>query len=696
MDEKKIRESIEILVDSFNYLKDESNLNTNSNNNNNNTKKNGKDEPKKTEKTKDKVRKKIVKKENKKIESHDLVQKCLVEVVSLYRLSALIEIIIFISLELILISYYIFEVNVPELYKVNKDIKEDRLKLNTNPIEKYNDIDYDRRLKTLIDKTFDLSYYQTANGTLNWKIAFFYQNSIKKVNMKNCEKTAFDFYFRDICTQINCYSFYDQKKQFNQPTDLYENFKVFNKTEIAEKVISKNFRMFDMEFFIIDTYLTVFNFSVELNPTGRLRYNGEIYSFNFRDKSRVRRIYLFLVLGFFLFYYGYETIHDILSGEFLSSQRLLMEMLDLSSFYLLYLAIFHLYSFNSIQKIKFEPFSRGFTNRTILNMKEITKDCIDSYRYFSDNFSIFVIISVSRLFKYSIIFRPFEIIVKSIKTICFNIYQFILFYAIIFSAFVLFGMSVFGSSARHFSSFKRSCVTLVGIVFGELKFKSYYEYSSSVGTIYFCLYVITVVIILFNILSVVITESYRSMKFYMKSESQRLNIVPDCYFIRRNFNLLVKMKLKYYQHDMRVILEGMVMLKTANRILTKVEVDHDLNSLDYKPSVLNQVLKKFGYKSRDIDWRKNQMDNLRVKIEKERRHLNDLFLINMKVNQQLFDKKYKMENSKHLFISKERYLNLDRKIHKLKNLMTILKKKSDFVTSYVNNSIQKKVDQEKP
>lgn len=533
-------------------------------------------------------------------------------------------------------------------------------------------------------------FFKEKNGSLNQKILFYYRDTIKKVDPKYCEKTAFDLYFNDVYNKIDCYPPYSPEKRLFFFLNKEENSKLFDPSQIAQKVISKNLRAFNFEFFIIDSFLSVYNLSVEINPTGAVKVKDDIFSFNINDKIRMRRSYLLVVMGFFLIYYGYETLQDILSGEFLSTQRLVMEGLDLLNFYFLSMSIFYLYTFTYLHKADFLPFLKGFGNKQGSVVRQIIVDCVESFKNFSNFFSCFFIISFGRLFKYSIIFRPFEIIVKSIKTICFNIYQFSLFYTLIFIGFALFGMSMFGQTIKSYSTLQSSCLTLVGIVFGELNFKNYYNHNSSVGTIYFCLYVITVVIILFNILCVVITESYRSMKFYMKSESQRLNVVPDCYFIRRNFNLLVKIKLKYYQPEMRAILEGMVMMKTANRFLTKVEVDHDLKTFEYSSNALNAVLKKYGYKSQDIEWKKNQMDSLRSKVEKERRHLNDLFLIHMKINRQFFEQKYKLENSKNLFISKERYLNLDRKIMKLKRLLDILKKKANLVTVHVNDFINEK------
>lgn len=131
----------------------------------------------------------------------------------------------------------------------------------------------------------------------------------------------------------------------------------------------------------------------------------------------------------------------------------------------------------------------------------------------------------------------------------------------------------------------------------------------------------------------------------------------------------------------------MVILRSSNRNLTKVEVDHDLNALGYETKVLATVLNKYGYESKTIEWKKNQMDALRNHIEKERRDLNDLFLINVDLNRSLFTKKYQLEKSKQLFVNKERYFNLDLKIKKLRNLTKIIANKSNLIVNHINSSL---------
>lgn len=42
----------------------------------------------------------------------------------------------------------------------------------------------------------------------------------------------------------------------------------------------------------------------------------------------------------------------------------------------------------------------------------------------------------------------------------------------------------------------------------------------------------------------------------MSSDAQELNVVPDSVYIKRNFNQLVRFKLRYYDKEVRDILEG--------------------------------------------------------------------------------------------------------------------------------------------
>lgn len=375
-----------------------------------------------------------------------------------------------------------------------------------------------------------------------------------------CSYTTFDYYFNDIYSKLLCTQLNSKENLENKEFTDEQNFHDLNTKKLKEMFYeSKNkfAKSIDVEFIIVDEFVKRLQISIKINPTSLITFEHSIFSFRLTECERNRNL-LYLLLGFYLAYYGYEKIHEIARGQFLNSQKLLFDILDLINFYLAIMSIFYAYNFYNSNSKELDSILKYKNFNSQINAKELLKNFVNDYRLYFEYFSMFYIVSFSRFFKYSIIYRPFDIIVKSIKTIFSNIFQFSFFFLVIYFGFALFGLSVFGSEMQEFSSLKRACLTLTGIVFGELKFKNYYEYHHFIGTAYFCLYVITIVIILFNILSVVITESYRSIKTFMKSESQKLNIVPDCYFLKRNFNYLVNFKSKYYEERMREMLEGRI------------------------------------------------------------------------------------------------------------------------------------------
>jgi hypothetical protein len=336
--------------------------------------------------------------------------------------------------------------------------------------------------------------------------------------------------------------------------------------------------------------LTNFRVNVKHSPTGHIYYIQELLTFKVVSKNNL--YFILVMITVYLFYYGHEKVTEIVSGDAFNSDRFLGDVLDIGCFSLAILTInyayqiivrYHtsidpssrkpqrgdfnyLFPLNSYKKLKYSNLVLDLIYNCKENLtKEMKMVCIEKmdkfsydYNLFSTCFSIFAIFCISRLFKYAIIYRPLEIIVKSIKVIIFNIIEFSIFFLLVFFSFVLFGLSVFGSSLEEYQSFDKACLTLIGIIFGELHYEKYHEYSSLIGTFYFCSYVIVIFIIMFNILSVVITESYASVKNYLTSDSQKLHIKHGSAFIQRNFNYIIYFNLmkNKYEYDMRVIIES--------------------------------------------------------------------------------------------------------------------------------------------
>lgn len=111
----------------------------------------------------------------------------------------------------------------------------------------------------------------------------------------------------------------------------------------------------------------------------------------------------------------------------------------------------------------------------------------------------------------------------------------------------------------------------------------------------------------------------------------------------------------------------MVQMNSSNRKLTDLEIDSDLKKLEYDKESLEAMMLKYGINPSESEWKKNQMEYFRTEIARERQELDDLFVINMNLNENEFKKRMQLEMSKQIFVSKDKYFNLEQKIYRLRN-----------------------------
>lgn len=131
----------------------------------------------------------------------------------------------------------------------------------------------------------------------------------------------------------------------------------------------------------------------------------------------------------------------------------------------------------------------------------------------------------------------------------------------------------------------------------------------------------------------------------------------------------------------------MVILKSPNRFLTKVEIEYDLKSLNYNDSVLTQVLKKHGFSS-DYVWKKNSMERFRTQIEKERKSLDDLVSVYVEKQREDYKNKLKtQEFKKHLFVLRERYFHLELKVQRLRSLIELLEEQGERALEALDKNV---------
>ena len=134
---------------------------------------------------------------------------------------------------------------------------------------------------------------------------------------------------------------------------------------------------------------------------------------------------------------------------------------------------------------------------------------------------------------------------------------------------------------------------------------------------------------------------------------------------------------------------AMVILKSPNRNLTKVEIEVEFKNLGYESHVLNRVLEKHGYKE-NYAWKKDDMDKFRDRIGKERRELDDIFAISIQENRKIIEKNLKKRMSRNLFVSRERFFHFEMKLRRLKSFVEQLEVKGHQVLKVLDNNVEKK------
>ena len=321
------------------------------------------------------------------------------------------------------------------------------------------------------------------------------------------------------------------------------------------------------------------------SPADTLTYSFKIVSLNLSDLLRPNFL-KFIAITIFLVYYGYEKLSEIYKGDFFTSSRIINDVLDILSFWygihtIIYCISIQFGAYKKIWNFKNSSINNS-SNQTdlLLNLENLIKFeksnnystynedlniLIDDYYFMVYHFNIFTVFSFSRLLKLSIIYRPMEVIVRSLYAVCFDFLKFFPFFILVFMSFALFGLNVFGSFMENYKTLDQSILTLIEIALGELFYEKYYTFDSYIGTGYFIIYVIVIFLVGFNILSAIVNESFETVKKFLKSDSQRLHITPDSEFIQRNFNLIINSKLKNYNHDMRLVLTG----KFLNKVIKK-------------------------------------------------------------------------------------------------------------------------------
>lgn len=134
----------------------------------------------------------------------------------------------------------------------------------------------------------------------------------------------------------------------------------------------------------------------------------------------------------------------------------------------------------------------------------------------------------------------------------------------------------------------------------------------------------------------------------------------------------------------------MVVLKSSNRFLTKVEIEFALKNLMYDDAILEEILKKNGF-SKEFIWKNTDMDMMQEMVNKERKHLSNLAMVCAFRHRQLLRKHlYNAKNENNIFFNNQKFFQFELKIRKLLNMIKILDFNCDIALDILDKSFKKR------
>lgn len=137
---------------------------------------------------------------------------------------------------------------------------------------------------------------------------------------------------------------------------------------------------------------------------------------------------------------------------------------------------------------------------------------ITYHTYFTALASFFELIVCVNLFKYikgnKIMHQLMETLNKSSKDVA----GFTILFSIVFLAFSQLGYLIFGTVAESFSSFKRTCITLLLLLLGDFDYGEIKKADAIFGPVFFLVYVFVAYFMLLNIFLAIINDTYSEVK----------------------------------------------------------------------------------------------------------------------------------------------------------------------------------------
>lgn len=166
-----------------------------------------------------------------------------------------------------------------------------------------------------------------------------------------CEKSSsrVNLYFDSIHEKLLCRSNYKwqtvgYKINLNQTNEIINTIKATFLNQTIQKIMIK---FFTLE----NSIMTKFEAEIEFRLSSKVSISTHAFTFKFGNKITYRVLFAFLLA--YLAYFGYEKLCEVWKSEFGSSQRLLVNVLDLSSFFLAFMSLIYINEFSIYDQTSF-------------------------------------------------------------------------------------------------------------------------------------------------------------------------------------------------------------------------------------------------------------------------------------------------------------------------------------------------------
>ncbi|KAF5406231.1 Polycystin 2 like 1 transient receptor potential cation channel [Paragonimus heterotremus] len=162
--------------------------------------------------------------------------------------------------------------------------------------------------------------------------------------------------------------------------------------------------------------------------------------------------------------------------------------------------------------------------------------------YFNYGVAVTVFLSWVKLFKYISFNKTMTQLSSTLGNCAKDLAGFAVMFFIVFFSFAELGYLAFGTQVNDFRKFMTSVYTLFRIILGDFDFNSLERANSTLGPIYFIVYVFFVFFVLINMFIAIINETYVGVKSDLQTQESEFEVKD--FFKKRMKKMLDRMKRK--------------------------------------------------------------------------------------------------------------------------------------------------------